>query len=119
MHFWTPFHERNAASILARFDESDSFRSRGLERYCTSKLLNVLWARELAGRLGGAEEVIVNIVNPSLCATQLHRSEKSFQAFIMNTVAWTAEQGGHTLADAATRHGDHQGAYISEQEMKK
>ncbi|KAK7956463.1 NAD(P)-binding protein [Apiospora aurea] len=105
-HFWTLFSERHAPSILQRLDEESSFKPGDMERYNTSKLLNILWTRGLSSRVAaekngssGTAAVTINAVNPGFCAS-------------------TLEQGGHCLTDAACRHGDQQGAYISEQEVK-
>ena len=120
-HFWTPFAELRAAgdgkSIFARLDEPGEFKANSMERYNTSKLLNVLWVRELAQRVP-AEDVVINTVNPGLCASELHRSHKEAEGF-NKVFAWTAEQGGHNLADAATRHAKDHGAYLSVQEVTK
>lgn len=81
-----------------------------------SKLLDLLWLRELSTKVGG--DIIVNGVNPGLCASALHRSHSGVSSF-NKVFAWSAEEGGHCLADAATRYEQDQGAYISEQVIKK
>lgn len=89
-----------------------------MERYNMSKLLNVLWLRELSLRVGS--EVIVNGVNPGLCASMLHRSDTTPGIKNFNKMfAWTVDQGGHNLVDAAVQHSKAQGAYLSEQAIKK
>lgn len=127
MHFWTPFAERCAPSILQRLDEESSFKRGDMERYNTSKLLKILWARELSSRTssqarGGptsGSSVTINAVNPGFCANALHRSHAvPGQVLINRVLAWTPAQGGHCLADAACLHNDQHGAYISEQEVK-
>lgn len=87
-----------------------------MDRYNVSKLLDLLWLRELSTKVGN--DVIINGVNPGLCASSLHRAHEGVSGF-NKVFAWTAEQGGHCLADAATQHEKHQGAYISEQVIKK
>ncbi|KAK8127877.1 hypothetical protein PG984_008985 [Apiospora sp. TS-2023a] len=124
VHFWTPFDERHAPSILQRLDEESSFKRGDMERYNTSKLLNILWTREISSGTasqvsGGSGSVTINAANPGFCASALHRShEIPGQAFISRVLAWTPAQGGHCLADAVCRHNDQRGAYVSEQEMK-
>ncbi|KAL1799161.1 hypothetical protein ACET3X_003198 [Alternaria dauci] len=116
VHFWTPFDEREAPSILARLDEKGSFR--GMERYNTSKLLNILWMRELSSRVTG--NVVINAVNPGLCASALHRSDPTPGLAYLNKIfAWTPAQGGHNLTYAATQHVDEPGAYLTEQHLEK
>ncbi|PWY81750.1 dehydrogenase [Aspergillus sclerotioniger CBS 115572] len=117
VHFWTEFKERTAPNTLARMDEPDSF-GQGMDRYNTSKLLNVLWLRELSSKAG--PDVIINGVNPGLCASSLHRSDTTPGINIFNNVfAWTPAQGEHCLVDAAVRHPDDQGVYLSEQMVKQ
>ncbi|KAK7927429.1 NAD(P)-binding protein [Apiospora marii] len=128
VHFWTPFTERNASSILQRLDEESSFVRGDMERYNTSKLLNTLWTREISSRAAsqagdspgsGPGSVIINAVNPGFCASALHRSHAMpGQALINRVLAWTPAQGGYCLADAVCRHNERRGAYISEQEIK-
>lgn len=130
VHFWTPFTERNTASILHRLDEESSFKPGDMERYNTSKLLNVLWTRQISSRAAssaaggsgsGSESsfVTINAVNPGFCASALHRLHAMpGQALIIRMLAWTPAQGGHCLTDAVCRHDDQRGAYISEQEIK-
>lgn len=128
VHFWTPFSERSAPLILQRLDEKSSFGEKGdMERYNTSKLLNVLWMRELSSQVSpasasvssGKSPVTINAVNPGFCTSALHRSHvMPGQAFINHVLAWTPTQGGYCLTNAACGHHDRQGAYISEQEVK-
>ncbi|ORX96754.1 putative 3-oxoacyl-reductase [Clohesyomyces aquaticus] len=117
VHFWTPFKEQSAPNILARMDEESSFGP-SMERYNTSKLLNVFWFRELAARVD-AGEVIVNGANPGFCASELHRHDSSPLFQILNKLlAWTPEQGAYFFLDAAvTKKEASHGAYIQEQKI--
>ncbi|KAF3395220.1 Short chain dehydrogenase yanD [Talaromyces pinophilus] len=94
VHFWTDFAERKASNIIEELDKPSSFKKESMDRYNVSKLLDLLWLRELSTKVG--DDIIVNGV-----------------------FAWSAEEGGHYLADAATRYEQDQGAYISEQVIKK
>lgn len=122
-HFWAKFKELKAPNALAELDTNracfkgmDKFN---IERYSTSKLLNVLWMRELSARAAKLHlEVVINTVNPGFCASSLHRADAQASKAV-NLLAWTAAQGGHCLADAATRHEEDRGAYVSEQIVKK
>lgn len=116
VHMWTPMKERSAPNILRKMDEKNTFATP--ERYNTSKLLNVLWARELASRIESSQ-VVINTVNPGLCWTSLHRDDPSAVLRVFkNIFAWTAAQGGHCLLDAATvQQAESHGGYISEQKM--
>ncbi|RYP51841.1 hypothetical protein DL768_002917 [Monosporascus sp. mg162] len=122
-HFWAKFKELKAPNALA---ELDTYRGcfKGMERvnierYSTSKLLNVLWTRELSARVANSKlNIVINTVNPGFCASELHRADPQASK-ATRLLAWTAQQGGHCLADAATRHIEDHGAYISEQITKK
>jgi retinol dehydrogenase-12 len=115
-HFWIPFHEKTASNILARMDEPESFGTK-MQRYYTTKLLNVLWMRELANRIN-TDEIIINTVNPGFCYSGLHRYETTgiINIFLW-LLGWTSEQGGHCLADALVVHDDSHGKYLSEQRV--
>ena len=117
VHFWTAFKEKDAPNILARMDEPDSF-GKAMDRYNTTKLLNLLWLRELSIETGS--DVIINGVNPGLCASSLHRSDTTPGLAMFNKIfAWTSAEGGHCLVDAAVQHQTVRAAYISEEAAKK
>jgi retinol dehydrogenase-12 len=113
-HFWVPFKEQKAEKILQRMDDKETFGGQ-MQRYYTSKLLNVLWTRELASKVS-AEEVIINTVNPGYCYSGLHRHESSGTTKVfLWAFGWTSAQGGHCLVDALVQHNDSHGKYLSEQ----
>jgi retinol dehydrogenase 12 len=117
VHFWTSFKEKTAPNILERMDQKDSFGD-GMQRYNTSKLLGVLWFKELASKVD-PKEVIVNAPNPGFVATQFHRHDPSagFKIF-SKLLAWTPTQGAYFLMDAAvTKQAESHGAYIQEQKI--
>jgi retinol dehydrogenase-12 len=113
-HFWIPFKERNAENILERMDDKTTFGNQ-MQRYYTSKLLNVLWTRGLASKIS-AEEVIINTVNPGFCYSGLHRHESTgiIKIFLW-AFGWTSVQGGHCLVDALIQHHESHGLYLSDQ----
>lgn len=114
-HFWIPFKERRAPNILSRMDDPKTFGTQQ-QRYYTSKLLNVLWARELASKIS-PEEVVVNTVNPGFCYSGLHRHSASLINVFLWLFAWTPEQGGSCLTDALVRQEGSPGAYLSDQRV--
>ncbi|KAI1364441.1 NAD(P)-binding protein [Xylaria arbuscula] len=114
-HFWANLDDINAPNALEVMDTEESF-GEGMNRYNASKLLNILWMRELSARAG--DNTIINAVNPGFCQSSLHRTDSS-GTYFAKLIGWTAEQGGHCLTDAATQHlDDGHGAYISEQTVK-
>ncbi|KAI0101975.1 NAD(P)-binding protein [Hypoxylon sp. NC0597] len=101
--------------ILGWLDDSTSFVP-GERRYCRSKLLNVLWTRALAARLDLAD-IIVNTLNPGYCRSSFHRVDPRAETF-SKYLAWSSAEGGYHLTDAAVRHPDSHGAYLSEQRIR-
>ncbi|KAI1389026.1 NAD(P)-binding protein [Hypoxylon trugodes] len=112
-HFWVKLKVIKGPDTLARMDDKETF-GKDMDRYNLTKLLNVLWMRELSTR--ASRNVVINAVNPGFCRSGLHRSHSSGASFA-NMVGWTATQGGHALTDAATQHPQDHGAYISEQTL--
>ncbi|KAI1141340.1 NAD(P)-binding protein [Hypoxylon sp. FL0543] len=101
--------------ILAWLDDPTSFVP-GENRYCLSKLLDVLWTRALAARLDPAD-VIVNTLNPGYCRSSFHRVDPRAER-LSKYIAWSSAEGGYHLTDAAVRHPDSHGAYLSEQRIR-
>ncbi|KAF2801692.1 uncharacterized protein BDZ99DRAFT_469428 [Mytilinidion resinicola] len=78
-------------------------------RYATSKLLLVLAVRALAQQspLTSESDVIVNVVSPGACQSDLFRSDASFgmkiAVWIMNhVIARKTEVGGRVLVNGAS-----------------
>ncbi|OTA98269.1 hypothetical protein M426DRAFT_28627 [Hypoxylon sp. CI-4A] len=113
-HFWVNLKEIKGPDTLTRLDDEGTF-GKDMDRYSLTKLLNVLWMRELSKKVGG--DIVINAVNPGFCRSGLHRNHPGGASFA-NLIGWTAAQGGHCLTDAATQHPDDHGAYISEQTVK-
>jgi len=113
VHMWTSFKERTAPKILDELDNEVTWGNP--DRYNVSKLLNVLWARELAAKVSPLE-IIVNTVNPGLVKSSLHREntnrvEEKFTEFFGRTT----EEGARNLVDAAVIQGPQtHGGYLSE-----
>ncbi|KAI1439463.1 NAD(P)-binding protein [Annulohypoxylon stygium] len=113
-HFWVNLKEIKGPDTLTQLDRKETFGN-GMDRYSLTKLLNVLWMRELSTRV--SDNVIINTVNPGFCQTGLHRNHAGGASFA-SMIGWTVAQGGHCLTDAATQHLHDHGAYISEQTVK-
>ncbi|KAL8779429.1 MAG: hypothetical protein Q9213_006947 [Squamulea squamosa] len=113
VHMWATFKEKTAPQILKELDDKETWSMP--ERYNLSKLLNLLWARELASKVS-VKDVIINCVNPGLVKSSLHREntsamEKKFTEFF----GWSTEEGGRTLVNASVVQGaETHGGYLSE-----
>ncbi|KAK7756865.1 hypothetical protein SLS62_001310 [Diatrype stigma] len=110
-----------SSGMLQWLDDPASFgRDGSADRYNLSKLLNVLWMRALAARVDGAEDrvvVVINALNPGYCRSEFHRADPGAER-LGRWVAWSAEQGAWHITDAATRHPDSHGQYLSEQRIR-
>lgn len=90
-----------------------------LHRYNVSKLLEVFIVRELAARISSSSQppVILNTLNPGLCATELARNTHGFQYLIMmiqyKLIARSVEVGARTLVHAAGAGPETHGKFLS------
>ncbi|KAF7626495.1 hypothetical protein AFLA_013886 [Aspergillus flavus NRRL3357] len=109
--------EINAPDLYAKLNEREAFSQQ--PRYQVTKLIEVLFTRELIARLksktASAPFVIINIVNPGFCFSNLDRSgsEPPQIVQIMRRILdRTTEVGGRTLvlaaAAPASSHGEFQ-----------
>lgn len=115
MHMWTPFKERTGTGkILDRLSDEKFFGGDTWDRYSVTKLLNVFWMEELAGKIN-SDEVVLNFLNPGLVDTGLHRDSGKVVRIMDWLLAWTPQEGGRLLIDAAVVKGkESHGKYLSE-----
>jgi len=111
VHRMTKFEERKEADIFAALD--DESKARMGERYPTSKLLEVLVVRHLAPKLDGSN-VILNVLNPGLCHSELARDSGWALAVIKFFVARSTEVGSRTLVASAMAGAESHGKYMSD-----
>jgi NAD(P)-dependent dehydrogenase (short-subunit alcohol dehydrogenase family) len=108
-------------SILATL--SDEKRADMSLRYNLSKLMIHLCFNEMAAEeaSGGSNQIIMNLVNPGWCSTELARSRPTNPgekgAFLI--FGRTPEQGSRTLVHAITAGRETHGCYLSECKVKK
>jgi retinol dehydrogenase-12 len=118
VHMWTSFEEQKAENILARLNDQQFFGDT-MDRYSVSKLVNLMWLRELASRVQG-KAVVINLVNPGSVDTGLHRDGNKIIQIFDRIVGRTPEEGGRLLIDAAVVKGeDTHGKYLSEAKVTK
>ncbi|OOF95031.1 hypothetical protein ASPCADRAFT_208644 [Aspergillus carbonarius ITEM 5010] len=122
VHAFTKFPERHApedkgVGIFEALDDPDQYYGTMGERYRTSKLLDILLARELADRVAG-DPVVVNCLNPGLCRSQLSREmDTAAVRMILRLLGRTLEVGGRTLVAAAAAGQESHGQYMSNGEL--
>ncbi|KZV61633.1 short-chain dehydrogenase [Peniophora sp. CONT] len=109
-HFWTkPLPEElSSPNYLLKLSDADHCTPKIMaDRYQVSKLVQILFARELAERVG-VSRVIVDSVSPGFCRSTLGRNMgilQSIQMKIMYAVlAQSTEVGGRQIAWAALAH---------------
>jgi retinol dehydrogenase-12 len=91
-----------------------------LIRYQVSKLLEVLFVRELVSRLSAtsAPEVPIVMVNPGLCKSELVRDvgpvTKFIVSILMGVFARTTEVGSRTLVIGTTAGKESHGEFMSD-----
>ncbi|KAJ5473792.1 hypothetical protein N7475_003358 [Penicillium sp. IBT 31633x] len=111
VHAWVTFPEWKEDEPMKVV--SDPAKAKMDQRYPLSKLLEVLLVQELAGRVRGSE-VIVNMVNPGLCHSQLGREAGISLKLLKLAIARTTEVGSRTLVAGATAGLESHGAYMTD-----
>ena len=86
-----------------------------IRRYPLSKLLEVFYARELATRSRKSNKpiVVINLVNPGLCHSELSREGSWFMMVLKFFLARSTECGSRTLVQATEAGPESHGQYLS------
>ena len=114
VHAWTKFPEWKEPNIFDALD--DKSKARMGKRYPTSKLLEVLVVRQIAPELEGSG-VILNMLNPGLCHSELARDAGLSLAFVKFLLARTTEVGSRTLVAAALAGSESHGKYMTDSQI--
>ncbi|KGO76128.1 Short-chain dehydrogenase/reductase SDR [Penicillium italicum] len=109
VHGWVDFTEWKEDEPMKVL--SDQTKAKMGERYPLSKLLEVLLVQELAGRVRGSE-VIINMLNPGLCHSQLGRESDWKLTLMKMLLARSTEVGSRTLVAGASAGLESHGAYM-------
>jgi retinol dehydrogenase-12 len=85
-------------------------------RYQVSKLLEVLYGRELAARISESKKptVILNLLNPGLCHSELSRNSPFTLTVLKFFLARKTEVGSRTLVAAACGGHETHGQYMDD-----
>ncbi|KAK9312260.1 hypothetical protein V1522DRAFT_406230 [Lipomyces starkeyi] len=111
VHAWTGMPEWKAQNTFTALDDEKTANMQ--ERYPTSKLLEVLVVRELAPKLADSG-VILNMLNPGLCHSQLARNAGWGLWLLKLLLARSTEVGSRTLLAAAAAGAESHGAYMTD-----
>lgn len=115
VHAWAELPERNAEHTLKAL--SDPPTAKMDARYPVSKLLEVLLVQELAGRVRGSE-VIINMLNPGFCHSQLGREMGIGFKLMQLVLARSTEVGSRTLVAGAGAGLESHGAYMTDSHVE-
>ncbi|KAJ7734532.1 hypothetical protein B0H14DRAFT_2995704 [Mycena olivaceomarginata] len=117
--FMAKFSEERASKILEAMNDKDRSCKDMLDRYFTSKLLEVFFTRKIA-KLPDAQGVVVNIAAPGFCASELTRDFElsAIALYIMGLFVWSAAKGALNLMYGVLRPTP-PGAYIYACEVQK
>ncbi|KAK2036619.1 NAD(P)-binding protein [Colletotrichum somersetense] len=120
-HRMTRLAEINAASVYDKLN--DQLCWNGEERYAVSKLLEVLFVREMVARLNEARDdspppTVITLVHPGLCKSTFDYRDGQTPSLSLRLMRWlmerTTEVGGRTLVLGATTGPDAHGEYIAD-----
>lgn len=114
-HGWTTFPQQKAPHILEDLrDEKKANATAMMDRYGITKLLELLYLRELAARQQNPT-VVINTNNPGMCHSQLTR-EPGWVATMMvgmkMLLARSTEEGSRTTVHAASAVMETRGKYL-------
>jgi hypothetical protein len=128
IHMEAKFEERNEEKILKALNEKERWGklTAGLTgRYSVSKLLDFYITSELTRlipSIAGGPAVIVNIVTPGFCKSELMSREEGvpWALKVMAVItARTTEEGSKIIVDAAARGKESNGKYLDHQQITK
>ncbi|CAI7629458.1 unnamed protein product [Penicillium glandicola] len=110
-HRLTNFPEINAPDLYAKLNDKSSFSREA--RYRGTKLMEILFTREFVARLGASTRMIVNLVNPGLCTSNLDRDNGNpiWKRLLRRLLDRTTEVGSRTLVLAASAPASSHGEY--------
>lgn len=118
LHARAKFADRGlpAGQIMAALNNENTYD--GQDRYPTSKLLSLLWAKELAKQTGNGE-IVINSANPGFCRTSLLRDisgvAKYFSMASSKLLGRSPEEGATCILHAVVGQSeDSHGRYLSE-----
>lgn len=111
VHGWTKFKEWEQPTGQIFPTLSNEKTANMGERYQTSKLLEVLTVKQLGPKLANSG-VILNILNPGLCHSELGRDGPWFLSVMKFLLARTTEVGSRTLVASASAGPESHGKYM-------
>ena len=118
VHQWTSLPEKSSPDIFKVLNDKETADM--ANRYPVSKLLEVLYCRELAAKMSESKKPIVtlNFLNPGLCHSELAR-DAPFRLHVMKFfLARTTEVGARILVTAAASGHHTHGQYMGDSKVR-
>ncbi|KAJ7808982.1 hypothetical protein B0H14DRAFT_2608379 [Mycena olivaceomarginata] len=117
--FMARFSEKRATNILQTLNDPSQSNALSGDRYPTTKLFDLFLAREIS-KLPQAEGVVINVVDPGLCRSDITRDEKlgAVGMFFMRNIGWPTSKGAINLIWAQLT-ATPPGAFISSCEIRQ
>ncbi|KAJ9495856.1 hypothetical protein H2202_008650 [Exophiala xenobiotica] len=120
VHHFTKFPQANTEDIYQTLNDEKAYN--GFDRYNVSKLMEVLFVRELVARLNESQPspppVIITLVNPGLCRSALDRDMSPvlrWVGFVMRAlIGRSTEVGSRTLVYGACAGPESHGEFMSD-----
>ena len=105
--------ERQQPNML-EYCRDESKAEMGFQRYSLSKLMEVLYCRQLAPKIneGGKPFIILNYLNPGLCWSGLSPPQLAVR-IVMTLIARRTDVGGRTLVSAAAAGRESHGQFMT------
>ncbi|KAJ7464633.1 hypothetical protein FB451DRAFT_1561869 [Mycena latifolia] len=94
--FLAQFPQKSAKNMLKALNDEN--QGKIFDRYPTSKLFSFFFGREIA-KLPRAKDVVVNVVSPGLCSSELGRDLdlKPTAAYLVQRLSWPTSKGALNL----------------------
>ena len=114
VHFMSDLKKESQALSIFGYLQDRSKAQMGFSRYVVSKLLEVLYCRELAPKMNGPDKptVILNYVNPGLNITNLAEMN-AIQKFLASLLARKTDVGARCLVEGAAAGTESHGQFIN------
>ena len=115
VHYMATLTKEAKSPSIFDYLKDESKARMGFPRYCTSKLLECLYSRELAAQMSesGKPFVILNYINPGLCHSQLAPPQNFVGKIAMAILARKTDVGARTLVAGVTAGKESHGQFMT------
>ncbi|KAJ7135795.1 hypothetical protein C8R44DRAFT_729350 [Mycena epipterygia] len=119
--FLAQFREKRETNILKALNDSSKWATGSRDRYFVTKIFNLFLARQIS-TLPEAEGVVINVVDPGLCMSDIGQDRQGEAAisrsYLFRAIAWPVSKGSINMIYAVLSPTP-PGAYISSCEIRQ